>query len=98
MSSVSETKNNDMVMEDMFLRENAEYFWGTDVDFAGRQAILKFVETRCARCDSPMICQPEGDCWCKELPALPMPAENSGCLCRDCLKSEWKEKDAEING
>jgi hypothetical protein len=34
-----------------------------------------------------MSCQPEGGCWCAELPkVLPIPESKSeGCLCRDCL-------------
>jgi hypothetical protein len=33
-----------------------------------------------------MTCQPEGDCWCAELPPVaPMPADSKGCLCRKCL-------------
>ncbi len=32
-----------------------------------------------------MTCQPEGGCWCAELPRVPMPADAMGCLCRDCL-------------
>jgi hypothetical protein len=32
-----------------------------------------------------MTCQPEGACWCAELPKFPMPANDEGCLCRSCL-------------
>jgi hypothetical protein len=32
-----------------------------------------------------MTCQPEGGCWCSELPKIPMPADAEGCLCRNCL-------------
>jgi hypothetical protein len=32
-----------------------------------------------------MTCQPEGGCWCAELPKIPMPADAKGCLCRNCL-------------
>jgi hypothetical protein len=46
----------------------------------------RFVETRCAQCGAAMICQPEGGCWCAELPpVVPMPADAKGCLCRNCL-------------
>ena len=34
------------------------------------------MDTRCARCDAAMSCDPAGDCWCKELPHGPMPAGN----------------------
>jgi hypothetical protein len=43
------------------------------------------VETRCAQCGAAMTCQPEGGCWCSELPKIPMPADAEGCLCRNCL-------------
>jgi hypothetical protein len=43
------------------------------------------METRCAQCGAVMTCQPEGGCWCAELPHLPMPADAEGCLCRSCL-------------
>ena len=34
------------------------------------------MDTRCARCDAAMSCDPAGDCWCKELPHGPMPMAN----------------------
>jgi len=39
-----------------------------------------------------MDCQPEGGCWCAELPALlPVPApESAGCLCRSCLEERMR--------
>jgi hypothetical protein len=44
-------------------------------------------ETRCARCGAPMPCEPEGACWCKDLPPFaPLPTEPAGCLCRPCLE------------
>jgi hypothetical protein len=43
------------------------------------------VETRCAQCGAAMTCQPEGGCWCAELPKIPMPADATGCLCGNCL-------------
>jgi hypothetical protein len=43
------------------------------------------VETRCAQCGAAMTCQPEGGCWCAELPPVPMPTDAKGCLCRNCL-------------
>jgi hypothetical protein len=35
-----------------------------------------------------MICQPEGGCWCAELPRAPMPADAKGCLCSNCLRAK----------
>jgi hypothetical protein len=33
-----------------------------------------------------MTCQPEGGCWCAELPpVVSIPADAQGCLCRNCL-------------
>jgi hypothetical protein len=43
------------------------------------------MEKRCAQCGAAMTCQPEGGCWCAELPHVPMPADAEGCLCRNCL-------------
>jgi hypothetical protein len=34
-----------------------------------------------------MTCNPEGNCWCGELPHGPMPVDSKeGCLCPECLK------------
>lgn len=46
------------------------------------------VETRCAQCGAAMTCQPEGGCWCAELPKIPMPADAQGCLCANCLRAK----------
>jgi hypothetical protein len=35
-----------------------------------------------------MTCQPEGGCWCAELPHVPMPADAKGCLCPTCLRAK----------
>jgi hypothetical protein len=44
------------------------------------------VEKLCAQCGAAMTCQPEGACWCAELPqVVSMPAKAEGCLCRNCL-------------
>jgi hypothetical protein len=52
------------------------------------------VETHCARCNSPMTCDPDGKCWCSELPARLAPPEAEGCLCRSCLEHDLKaERD-----
>jgi len=32
-----------------------------------------------------MTCDPQGACWCAELPHAPMAARTSGCLCPACL-------------
>ena len=45
----------------------------------------RYVQTKCAQCGAAMNCQPEGGCWCAELPKVPTPAEAEGCLCRNCL-------------
>ena len=50
------------------------------------------METRCARCGTAMSCEPEGGCWCAELPHGPMPevlaGEAAECLCRSCLEKK----------
>jgi hypothetical protein len=35
-----------------------------------------------------MTCQPEGGCWCAELPRMPMPADAKACLCLQCLRAK----------
>jgi len=54
------------------------------------------METRCAQCGAAMTCQQEAGCWCAELPHVPMPADDEGCLCRNCLlaKIEALQKPA----
>jgi hypothetical protein len=51
----------------------------------------RLVETRCAQCGAAMTCQPEGGCWCAELPHVPMPTDAGGCLCRNCLRAKIEE-------
>jgi hypothetical protein len=46
------------------------------------------MDTRCAQCNAPMTCYPEGNCWCAELPHGPMPVGEKGCLCPECLRKE----------
>jgi hypothetical protein len=55
------------------------------------------VEKLCAKCGTTMTCQQEAGCWCAELPKIPMPANNEGCLCRSCLlaKIEALQKAAQ---
>jgi len=47
-----------------------------------------------------MTCQPEGGCWCAELPHFPMPAnaQTTGCLCRACLLEKIKAAGASSSG
>jgi hypothetical protein len=47
--------------------------------------------TRCSRCDAPMPCEPQGDCWCRQLPPLPAPDYSQGCYCESCLRSSLEE-------
>jgi hypothetical protein len=56
------------------------------------------VETRCAQCGATMTCEQQSDCWCAELPKIPMPADAEGCLCRNCLlaKIEALQKSAKV--
>ena len=44
-------------------------------------------DVRCSRCNAPMACEPQGDCWCKALPPLPAPDYAAGCYCESCLRS-----------
>jgi Leucine-rich repeat (LRR) protein len=47
------------------------------------------METFCSQCQAPLSCQPEGGCWCAELPnKMPVPDAKAGCLCRDCLTAQ----------
>jgi hypothetical protein len=46
------------------------------------------MQTKCAKCSAAMKCQPEGGCWCAELPKVPMPTDAEGCLCPDCLRAK----------
>jgi hypothetical protein len=50
------------------------------------------VETRCARCNAPMTCQPEGNCWCAELPPRLTQPQPGGCLCRSCLEHDLRSE------
>jgi len=49
------------------------------------------MQTKCAQCGAAMTCQPEGGCWCAELPKVPMPTDAEGCLCPDCLRAKIAE-------
>jgi hypothetical protein len=41
----------------------------------------------CSGCGTEFTCGLSGACWCAEETArLPMPADGSDCLCRDCLR------------
>jgi hypothetical protein len=61
----------------------------------------RLVEKQCAQCGAAMSCQQDAGCWCAELPHVPMPAGDEGCLCRNCLlakiealKNSAKTKEA----
>jgi hypothetical protein len=55
------------------------------LDGAAQLRHHRSMETRCAQCGAAMTCKQEGGCWCAELPHVPMPADEEGCLCRNCL-------------
>jgi len=55
------------------------------LDGAAQLRHHRSMETRCAQCGVAMTCKQESGCWCAELPHVPMPAEDEGCLCRNCL-------------
>lgn len=48
------------------------------------------MEILCSRCNAPMSCKTEHDCWCAEFPrVLPVPEKTTaGCFCRSCLEQE----------
>jgi hypothetical protein len=52
------------------------------------------VETRCVRCNAPMTCNPEGECWCAQFPPGPLPADAKACFCPDCLRRELQSSNA----
>src|SRR5258708_7328378 len=67
----------------------------------GKTVHHRLVEKQCAQCGAAMTCQQEAGCWCAELPHVPMPAGDEGCLCRNCLlakiealKNSAKTKEA----
>jgi len=46
----------------------------------------RMMETRCAQCGAVMTCQPEGGCWCADLPqCVPLSPDAKRCLCKNCL-------------
>jgi len=57
------------------------------------------MQKNCAQCGSAMTCQPEGGCWCAELPHIPLPPdlESTGCLCRACLTEKIKAAEASLS-
>ena len=63
-------------------------------DAASQLRHHRSVETHCSQCGAAMTCQPEGGCWCAELPnCAPMPkasaqGEAEGCLCLNCLHAK----------
>jgi hypothetical protein len=62
-----------------------------DLDGASHLRHYSPVETNCAQCGTAMTCKPEAGCWCAELPPVPMPADDEGCLCRNCLLAKIEE-------
>jgi hypothetical protein len=46
---------------------------------------MSHVPTECPICHVSFDCNPQGRCWCLDLPHGPMPATEKGCLCPDCL-------------
>jgi hypothetical protein len=60
----------------------------------GHCEIIAAVEARCVRCNAPMICNPEGECWCAQFPHGPMRADAKGCFCPDCLRKELQSSKA----
>jgi len=72
---------NDSQGETASQRNSQQFFWRD----LGKLRHHRCMETRCAQCGVAMTCQPEGGCWCAELPHVPMPTDAEGCLCRNCL-------------
>ena len=73
----------------------------TSLDGAPQLRHHRLVEKQCAQCGAAMTCQQEAGCWCAELPHVPMPNGDEGCLCRNCLlakiealKNPCKSKEA----
>jgi hypothetical protein len=54
------------------------------------------MQTICARCNMPMLCLPEGECWCATLPHIwPVPGgDGTKCLCQNCLE-QWQNQARE---
>jgi hypothetical protein len=61
------------------------------LDAAARLRHHQWMEKLCAQCGAAMTCQQEAGCWCAELPHVPMPAGDEGCLCRNCLLAKIAE-------
>jgi hypothetical protein len=55
-----------------------------------------FVQKLCAKCGSAFDCHLEDNCWCAELPHIPLPQnlDSAGCLCRACLLAKIKAAEA----
>ncbi|HLI22306.1 MAG TPA: hypothetical protein VKV32_14360 [Stellaceae bacterium] len=43
------------------------------------------MDIRCVRCGTTFDCDPQGACWCKTPPFLPVPGPEETCLCPSCL-------------
>jgi hypothetical protein len=72
-------------------RQRTEWFRITKMGIRRSRGIIEFMDRICSRCGAEMECNPEGDCWCKEMPHGPMAADANGCMCAECLKSELKK-------
>lgn len=59
----------------------------------------KSMSTTCPRCNAPMICRPEGGCWCAEWPyTIPIPDNPTArCLCPQCLLASQDQAKPVIN-
>lgn len=49
----------------------------------------------CASCGKAMRCEPEGACWCKDLPPRKLLGVFADCLCPACFERESRHPTAE---
>ncbi|HTZ47607.1 MAG TPA: cysteine-rich CWC family protein [Verrucomicrobiae bacterium] len=54
------------------------------------------MQKQCPQCGATFTCEPQGHCWCSELPRLPLPPDlrSTSCLCRKCLLEKIKAAEA----
>jgi len=54
------------------------------------------MQKQCPQCGASFTCDPQGHCWCAELPHLPLPPDwqATSCLCRACLLEKIKAAEA----
>jgi len=55
-----------------------------------------YMQTRCSKCDAPMSCCPEGDCWCAAYPKTEPDPNATGCLCPECLREKLQTDKAPL--